>query len=363
MLVPAGVLAQQTTGAQYLTQEWIIYKDGTNIFRYRSVDVEAGTISADIATFNLTGLSGCLDTDGQFVFITSSNWDGSGYSKYQYSFNGTNFVQQLAASIDTDSGRGIHFLPANPGYLVSGGGGQGLKAFSYQTAPTYAWGTPVARTETADNWQSILDVRVANAGEIGKGDTMVTLPNTSSNQYVNSYTLSGTTFTKYGGDNSCSTYAYGQASGVDRNTGDIAMVGASLQTVYLMKMDTSTRVITAQGVSSSIGANIGTCCWVNGFLIIGKATGGVVESYTRSGTTLTTTGYSISYGGSFSVNISMDVSPYTNHIYVAINGNLQVIEVGPNGELTTAATSSSFPINSGSDRWRVAFLPAALTVT
>lgn len=361
MLVPAGVLSQQMTGG-LLTQEWIVYKDPTNIWRYRAVDVEAGTISGDIATFNLTGLSAHVDSDGQFLFITSSNWNGSGYNMYQYSFNGTNFVQQFAASISIQSGIALQHWPANPGYLTWAGGGLGLHVFTYQTAPTYAWGTPSIQTETADNWLKCMDVRIANAGQIGKGDTLVTLANTSNGQYTNSYTISGTTFTKYGGDTSSSTYVYSAAAGVDRDTGDIALCASSVQTVYLMKMDTSTRVITAQGVSSSVGSTVGSAAWVDGYLIL-MTSGGILRSYTRSGTTLTATGYTLTLNGSISVSVSMDVSPYTKHIYVAQNGTFHVVKVGPNGELTQAASSSNYPFNSGQDSPRIAFLPAPLTVT
>ena len=361
----AGVIQQQRSNDPlFVTQEWFIFKTNTSHqLLYKSVNLDTGVVS-DIAT--LTSNSAlCVQTDGKFVFTNSGDWSGTGYIKRQHSYNSGTFTQRLSTHIvgatNVQSNMGITYLPTNPGrLLITGGNGEGLGVFTYQSAPTYSWGTCTFTTTAADAWIAARDVRVAAPNTPVIGDTVVTFPNTSSNQHQNSYTISGATFTKHGGDTSISTYAYGGAGGVCRDTGQIANVASASQSVLLHQLSMSTRQISVIGTSSAMGVNVACCGWTKGFLIV-LHTNGSLRSYSRSGTTLSLI-TTINFGGSATTNGQIMVSPYSRAVYVTANGSTRIVTVADNGTMTHVASTTSMYGSSGAGPI-VAFLPTPLENT
>lgn len=351
-------------GDAFASSEYIFYKDqATGAYLYKYVDLTAGTISNVASLGTISGGAESVATDGQFVFISSSNWGGA-YITYQYSYNGGTFTQRLAAAPANQfqSSAATLWLPTNPGRLVQGGGTSGLGVFTYQSAPTYSYGSMTFRTEAADNWIGAHDVRFLVPGKKGVGDGLVTMPNTNNNQYINSYTLSGATFTKYGGNVSCGSYPYPSAMGVDRDYGNISLAASSNNTVLLLQYNMSNRQISSVGASSAMPSNVACTTWVDGYLIV-QGTDGVVRSYGVSGTTLSLKD-SITYGGSSpTLNHQALVSPYTKHVYLSGGGSLRCIRVNADGTMDEVASHASEPAMSTTQCHKIAFVENGLVDT
>lgn len=349
-------------GPVYATNEWFVVRDpSSNLLRYYSVNHSTNTESA-LGTVSSSGSTG-ICTDGTFIWATVG---GAGLIA-QYAWNGSALTLRYTGS---DGGgnvtQTVRHLYGNGNHLVSAGSGSfgaGAKCFTYQTAPTYSYGTASyynSGNDFAAAWTVIMDFRFAGgiAGNLGYGDTIVLAPSATSD-YLRSATYSGTTITTYGSGLTTNT-ANGGYWGWDRDTGYFVGGPQNSTTVRVYRVDPSTRLLSDIGTGATTGNHF-DLCMCKGFVLALEEAGATdyLRSYSRSGATLTQVSQIALPTGVVNTN-GLCVSPFSEKVYVGLNADMRVCNVSDTGVLTFPNIITGAHFSMGQAKDMVAFMASAL---
>lgn len=345
--------------SRWAAQEWILFHDdNNNRLRYWSIRRDGFTAIHDVAR-EATSCQ-AIATDGRFFFVN----DATSQLFNQLAWNGSGFTEHLSAdpgALVIQGSSELYCIPNNPGFVIAGrAGGNGINVWSYQSAPTYSYGTAVETVPAAVVQINYLDFRVGNQmGARGYGNTVVATSQNAGNR-IDALTVSGTTVTSH--SNLTVTNMNGKTPGGDRDTGLIAMLGSNAATIYLCQMDMATRALSHIGNGTITGTTVFCATCQKGFVITYENTG-KIRSYSRSGSTLTQVSV-IDMGGTPGAG-SFSVSPYTNYIYLisSTSGHSRVLELADDGTLTSLFTLTGVVYHGGGTRERpIVFLPNPLPV-
>lgn len=347
------------SGDAFLGEEWVVFFTGSgNLIKYAKVNHAAQTYT-ELDSFAMPYSSAqSVATDGTFLFVTS----GVSGALAQYAWNGTDFTSRHNAGTGaSNTHNGVFFVPGNAGRLIATGGedfSHGLRVFTYQSAPTYAWGAGTVYTPTNDNWNTLIDFRVGVEGEPVYGDTLVAFGGAGGD--LRSMTFSGNTTT---GHSSLANAGAGAHNvGWDRDSGVIASITGSNSSIYLYQLDMVTRALSSIGTGTATGTVFAVA--ISKDVIVTLEDGGAsdyIRSYTRSGATLSQVG-EIAVGAGQNSNAWAQTSPYSGRVYIlqaqASSNCSRVLDVAADGAITTVVTLNNYACNTG-DGSPIAFLSAA----